>query len=406
MTETIPQRSTLTALKFASFASTMSWITWVPRLPDIKDHLGLSFDQLGLILMIAGLTMAVSASPTASLIHHFKSKRVALIGAVISLLGNLVIGLANNGIVLTVGLIIAAFGVGLVNTSNNTQINTLSAITGENQRNKLSAYAPLGSMTSLILGTILLDLLSTIQYLMTIQVFALVTAFSVSRFFFTEDTGAAEKGTKQVKMPWFGKRMVPFWIALSALYATTLAEFSVGDWAGLLARDNFHITAPWFLLVILAFQLGLFVSRSAATNLIKRHGEVRVVRVATISAAVVWGLVIFTAGQVGQTSPVAALAWACFGFFIAGCGIGPNWGVLLAAATIPGFPPPVTLSRVFGLLSLVFSFGPGLVGLLAKSVGLTTAMLLPVLCLGLVGFLVPTIVRNDREARAAASTAE
>ena len=399
--ETVAQRHTLTALKFASFASTLSWITWVPRLPEIKDHLGLSFDQLGLILMVSGLTMAVSASPTAALIHHFKSKRVTLVGALVSVLGNLIIGLANSGITLTIGLIVAAFGIGLLNTANNTQINTLSAITGENERNKLSAFAPLGSMASLILGTALLTVLSTVQYLMSIQAFAVLTAIGVYPYLFNEDIGAAEKGTKQVKMPWFGKRMAAFWLALAALYATTLAEFSVGDWAGILARDNFHINAPWYLLVILAFQLGLFVSRAASTRLINRFGEVNVVRFATVGSAIVWGIVIFTAGQVGQSSPAAALAWAGFGFFIAGCGIGPNWGVLLAAATIPGFPAPVTLSRIFGLLSLVFSFGPGLVGLLAKTVGLTNAMLLPVLCLGVVGFLVPTIIHNDRQARAA-----
>ena len=383
-----------TALQWASFASTMSWITWVPRLPEIKDHLGLSLDQLGTILMIAGLTMAFAARPTAALIHHFSSKRVILIGVVLSVMGNLAIASASNGIWLTIGIMISSFGVGLVNTANNTQINTVSVMTGENERNRLSAYATIGTITSLVLGALLLNVLNTIQYLMLIQFITGLIAVIVNRFMTVKDEGAAEKGTKQVKMPWFGKKTLPFWLALSALYATTLAEFSVSDWGGILARDNFHIGSPWFLIVILFFQLGMFVGRYLSNQLNKRFGEVRNVLVGTLTGAVIWGIVIYTAGQVGQVNEFAGLALASFGFFCAGWGIGPNWGVLLAAATVPGYPPPVTLSRVFGLLSLVFSFGPGLVGWLARAIGLTNAMMLPVLCLALVGFLIPKIVAN------------
>jgi len=383
-----------TALQWASFASTMSWITWVPRLPEIKDHLGLSLDQLGTILMIAGLTMAFAARPTAALIHHFSSKRVILIGVVLSVLGNFEIASASNGIWLTIGIMISSFGVGLVNTANNTQINTVSVMTGENERNRLSAYATIGTIASLVLGALLLNVLSTLQYLMLIQFITGLIAVIVNRFMTVRDEGAAEKGTKQVKMPWFGKKTLPFWLALGALYATTLAEFSVSDWGGILARDNFHIGSPWFLIVILFFQLGMFVGRYLSNQLNKRFGEVRNVLVGTLTGAVIWAAVIYSAGQVGQVNEFAGLALASFGFFCAGWGIGPNWGVLLAAATVPGYPPPVTLSRVFGLLSLVFSFGPGLVGWLARAVGLTNAMMLPVLCLALVGVLIPKIVAN------------
>ena len=383
-----------TALQWASFASTMSWITWVPRLPEIKDHLGLSLDQLGTILMVAGLTMAFAARPTAALIHHFSSKRVILIGVVLSVLGNFEIASASNGIWLTIGIMISSFGVGLVNTANNTQINTVSVMTGENERNRLSAYATIGTIASLVLGALLLNVLSTLQYLMLIQFITGLIAVIVNRFMTVRDEGAAEKGTKQVKMPWFGKKTLPFWLALGALYATTLAEFSVSDWGGILARDNFHIGSPWFLIVILFFQLGMFVGRYLSNQLNKRFGEVRNVLVGTLTGAVIWAAVIYSAGQVGQVNEFAGLALASFGFFCAGWGIGPNWGVLLAAATVPGYPPPVTLSRVFGLLSLVFSFGPGLVGWLARAVGLTNAMMLPVLCLALVGVLIPKIVAN------------
>jgi predicted MFS family arabinose efflux permease len=383
-----------TALQWASFASTMSWITWVPRLPEIKDHLDLSLDQLGTILMVAGLTMAFAARPTAALIHHFSSKRVILIGVVLSVLGNFEIASASNGIWLTIGIMISSFGVGLVNTANNTQINTVSVMTGENERNRLSAYATIGTIASLVLGALLLNVLNTLQYLMLIQFITGLIAVIVNRFMTVKDEGAAEKGTKQVKMPWFGKKTVPFWLALSALYATTLAEFSVSDWGGILARDNFHIGSPWFLTVILFFQLGMFVGRYLSNQLNKRFGEVRNVLVGTLTGAVIWAAVIYSAGQVGQVNEFAGLALASFGFFCAGWGIGPNWGVLLAAATVPGYPPPVTLSRVFGLLSLVFSFGPGLVGWLARDVGLTNAMMLPVLCLALVGVLIPKIVAN------------
>ena len=388
-----------TALRWASFASTMSWITWVPRLPEIKDHLGLSLDQLGTILMVAGLTMAFAAKPTAALIHHFSSKRVILLGVALSVVGNLVIALAPDGIWLTLGIMIASFGVGLVNTANNTQINTVSVMTGQNERNALSAYATIGTMSSLVLGAVLLSSLNTLQYLMLIQLVTGGIAIIFNRFMTTTDEGAAEKGTKQVKMPWFGKGTGAFWLALTALYATTLAEFSVSDWGGILARDNFQISSPWFLIVILFFQLGMFVGRSLANRLNQRFGEVRNVLVGTLFGAAIWGTVISLASRVGETNEVGALLLASFGFFCAGWGVGPNWGVLLAAATVPGYPPPVTLSRVFGLLSLVFSFGPGLVGWLAKTVGLANAMLLPVFCLALVGLLVPRVIANDRAAR-------
>jgi predicted MFS family arabinose efflux permease len=387
------------ALKSASFAATLSWIGWVPRLPDIKDHLGLSLDQLGTILMISGLTLSVASRPTAALIHHFNSKRVIVLGIAISLVGNLVIATAASGLWLAIGLIVTAFGVGLVNTGNNTQINSLSVLTGENKRNRLSAYSTIGTLSSLILGALLLNVLSTFVYLMLIQAIAIFLGLLSNRAMLDIDQGAAKKGEKAVRMPWFGKGMLPFWFALAALYGTTLAEFSVSDWGGLLARDNFHIGAPWFLVVILFFQLGMFFGRFLSDRLNKRFGEVKNVMVGTLSGAAIWAIGIYAAAEVGKQSATLALVVASFGFFCAGWGIGPNWGVLISAATVPGYPPPVSLARIFGLLSLVFSFGPGLVGWLARAVGLENAMLLPIICLALVGLLVPKIVASDRRAR-------
>lgn len=391
---------TTNALKFASMASTMSWITWVPRLPDIKDHLNLSLETLGTILMIAGLTMSIASKPTAYLIQHFTSKRTILMGIAISISGNALIGYAPNGVILTIGLMVASFGVGLVNTGNQTQINNVSVLSGHNKRHSLAAFAPIGSLLSMILGITFLNILETPQYLLMIQIITGSVLLLVNPRMRHSDQGTPDKGEAKVKMPWFGKRIGIFWMALAALYATTLAEFSVADWSGILARDEFKIGEPWFLLVAVSFQLGLMSSRFLADRFNAKFGVARNVVVGTLTGSAIWGIVIFLAADIGKTNSELALAVACFGFYCAGWGIGPNWGVLLAAATVPGFPPPVALARVFGLLGLVFSFGPGVVGWLAESVGLTNAMFLPVICLALVGVLVPKIVAVDHAARA------
>lgn len=386
---------TVFALKFASLASTMSWITWVPRLPDIKDHLNLSLETLGTILMVAGLTSSFTAKAIATLIQRLTSKRTILLGIGITIIGNLVIGFAGNAVILTTGMMVASFGVGLVNTGNQTQINNVSVLSGKNHRHSLAAFAPIGSLLSMILGIALLTVLSTPVYLMTIQAITGSLLLWANPKMQTKDQGTPDKGEAKVKMPWFGKKIGVFWMALAALYATTLAEFSVADWSGILARDEFNIKAPWFLLVAVAFQLGLMSSRFLADKFNAKFGVTRNVVVGTLSGSTLWAISIFVAAGLSETNPTLSLIVACIGFYFAGWGIGPNWGVLLAAATVPGFPPPVALARVFSLLGLVFSFGPGVVGWLAEAVGLTNAMFLPVACLALVGVLVPKIVARS-----------
>ena len=85
-------------------------MAWVPRIPEIKNSLGLSDGQFGLVLISSSLGAVIGAQLAGQLIQRFGSRNVLRVTQLAMPGGVLMMGLAPNVYVLTAGLFFLGLG--------------------------------------------------------------------------------------------------------------------------------------------------------------------------------------------------------------------------------------------------------------------------------------------------------
>lgn len=378
---------TIRSLRIGFFTLSVSYLVYAPRIPDLKDRLDVTVAALGSIFMIVGLMGLLTSKLVSVLVKKFTSRKSIVMALPLTMSGSILLGSTTKVPVFILGLMILAFGVFLINTSINTQASNLRDITGTNQLSNLSAISNIGSLVALVIGSIFLTLVSTPHYIIGLQSIVTIIFLATNRDLLAEDSKAGSGDQPKSKLPWFSKDQIQFWIIVVILFASTTAEFAVSDWAAILARDEFKIDAPLYLAPFIVFQAGIIVSRFSLSRLSAKFSEISVVRFCAIAGSIVWGISIQLASHLSHTNQAATIAAILIGFFVAGCGTGPVWPSHLTSATKSHYPVPDVLARLFSFLSLAFVFGPGVIAALSNMVSLSTAMMVPVVALFIVGLL-------------------
>lgn len=378
---------TIRSLRIGFFTLSVSYLVYAPRIPDLKDRLDVTVAALGSIFMIVGLMGLLTSKLVSVLVKKFTSRKSIVMALPLTMSGSILLGSTTKVPVFILGLMILAFGVFLINTSINTQASNLRNITGTNQLSNLSAISNIGSLVALVIGSIFLTLVSTPHYIIGLQSIVTIIFLATNRDLLAEDSKAGSGDQPKSKLPWFSKDQIQFWIIVVILFASTTAEFAVSDWAAILARDEFKIDAPLYLAPFIVFQAGIIVSRFSLNRLSAKFSEISVVRFCAIAGSIVWGISIQLASHLSHTNQAATIAAILIGFFVAGCGTGPVWPSHLTSATKSHYPVPDVLARLFSFLSLAFVFGPGVIAALSNMVSLSTAMMVPVVALFIVGLL-------------------
>lgn len=382
-------KNQIRSMQISFFTLSVTYLVYVPRIPQLKDRLGVSVSTLGAIFMIVGVMGLVTSKLVAFVIAKLTSKKAILFALPNALIGSILIALSHRVIFFIAGLVILAFAAFLLNTAVNTQANNLRQQSGSSQLNNLSAIANIGSLFAMVIGSVFLKVFTSTQYIIGLQVIAVLVFLSVNKNLIKGDAATGEGEKAKSKLPWWNKDrdIRQFWIIVLALFSSTTAEFSVSDWGAILSRDNYAIKAPLYLFPFIVFQAGIIISRFLTTKLSQSRGEANFVRRATITAAIIWGASIQIAAHMSHSNQYITLSVLVIGFFAAGCGVGPVWPTMLNSAMKSHYPTPAVLSRLFAFLSLAFVFGPGVIGWLSKVTSLPNALMIPIIALLGVGLL-------------------
>ncbi len=120
-------RRALRSVAVQFFVNGALFASFVPRLPEIRDRVGISVDQVGLLLSLAGLAGLVGSAAVGPAISRLGTRRVVLGAGTMLALSLPVVGLAGAPWVLLLGLVgMQAFDV-LVDVAMNLQGSWLSA---------------------------------------------------------------------------------------------------------------------------------------------------------------------------------------------------------------------------------------------------------------------------------------
>ncbi|ALO65956.1 MFS transporter [Arthrobacter alpinus] len=403
--------------------SGLVFATWVSRIPAIRDDLGLTPGEIGLMLLCMSLGSFVSVAASGLVVLRLGSKMTTRVSIVIQTIGVLIVGLGAtvfaDPLVVGAGLVLVGLGTGSWNTSSNIEGAAVERALGRHIMPRLhgafsigtvvgagmgalaaSVHVPVAIHLSLVAVAVCIAVLigaghyqadkldssgvlvdlgdsSAVPGTGPIPIISAGTAGSLST-----DKAAADKkaGKAKIAAAWRDPRT----LLLGALVlGLGLAEGAAGDWVALAMVDGYGSTAA-----IGAVGYGIFVSamtigRFAGTVVLDKFGRVSVLRVGAALAVIGLGLFVF--------APTVEIALAALVFWGLGSALG--FPVAMSAASDDPEHAAARVSVVSTLGYGAFLGGPPLLGLLAEHVGVLHS-LLAVLAMLVIAFFLTPVVRK------------
>lgn len=363
--EVLPWRNGVIA---AYFASGLVISTLVARLPSVRDALGLSHGEIGLLLlcMTAGSFLSVSAS--GFIVMRLGSKRTMVLGATLASVAMAAAGIGSAvfGSVALTGVALALQGLGTAswNVASNVQGAAMERALGKGIMPALHGFFSVGTVVGAAAGA--LGAAANLSIAWHFGIMALVVALLVhleARSFGAEtaSTGSGPSNKALLAAAWREPRTLVLGVLVLGM---ALAEGAAGDWVALALSDGYGSANTVGALGYGVFVTAMTVARMLGGRILDRFGRVLVMRVSAASALA--GLLLFVFGPSVQVAMAALVLW--------GLGVALSFPVAMTAASDDPMRAAARVSVVSTIGYGAFLGGPPLLGLLADRIGLLNAL--------------------------------
>ena len=380
-------RNSLWAIFFLMGVVSMGW---VPRIPEIKEAIGLTNTQLGLVLLGSTSGAIVGAQLAGRMIHSYGTKRVITFASFVMPFGLIAMGAAQTFIQLFFALFLMGFGYANLDISSNTQAVAIEKILDRRWMVSFHGMWSSGAFATTVLGGAIANFVSPRTNLIGVGIVSFFLFLPLSQYLLPPHLDDHDGGDEEtsVKIPFFAKSTAILWWIGLGLLGGMIAEGSASDWGAILLKDNMGISKGLNAAAFASFSLAMIVSRFSGDWALEKFGPGTVVRVGGFGGAVIWGSAMAIAIPLSHSHPLPAFIIVNLGFIAAGLGIGPMFpAFMLAASKIPGIASGVALARV-GVIGIAGYFvGPTITGVLADTFSLPVAMAYPVALLAMAGVL-------------------
>ncbi|WP_432180471.1 MFS transporter [Streptomyces sp. NBC_00063] len=345
--------------------------SWVTRTPDIRDQLGVSTGQMGLVLFGLSVGSMIGILCSGRLVSRFGTRPVTMLGTLLIIASMAVIGVGSalpSAPLVTVGLCVFGAGMGSGEVAVNVDAADLERITGTAVLPTLHGCFSLGTVIGGLVG-MAATAVGFPAHWHLLAVAVVVTAI----FVYAQRAIPAGTGIRTAAQApgspehtgarvWKDRRLL---LIGAIVLAMALAEGAANDWLPLLMVDGHGLDAAVGSLVYVGFAASMTLGRFGGTYFLHRFGRSAVVRTSAVSGALGLILVIFVDNPV--VAGAAVLFW--------GLGASLGFPVALSAA---GHSGPDQTARV-GLVAIIgyvaFLVGPPALGFLGDHYGLRSAMI-------------------------------
>lgn len=355
------------------FLNGFNFASWASRLPAVRDALGLSPEQLGVLLLVASLG-SLAALPLSGVVVQRLGARRTIVGfAVVN-----VTGLTLAAIGVTVGnvwatgaaLVLFGVGTGVWDAAMNLEGAAVEQRLGTSVMPRYHAGFSFGTMAGAAGGALAAWLGASVLLHLSIGLgLSIAGVVVVSRWFLPEGThdavspeGDAHRRRGSAFTAWLEPRTLL--IGLVVL-AAALTEGAANDWVGLAVVDGFDTSDALGAVAFGVFVTAMTGMRLLGTRLLDRYGRVPVLRLsAGLSLA---GLLVFGLVPSLPLALVGVVAW--------GMGAALGFPVGMSAASDEPLRAAARVAVVSTIGYSAFLAGPPLLGLLAQHVGYRHALL-------------------------------
>jgi MFS family permease len=335
--------------------------SWAARIPAVRDRVGLSDGELGIVLACAAIGSILAMPIAGGRAARIGSRRATRAAFALVCLATGVIALAPSLPVLCVLAFFYGASMGSLDVTMNAHGVAVERRYGRSILASFHAAFSIGGLAGGVLGALsaAIDLDVRVQ-LALIAVVSAVIGLTWSRRFLAADEDATDRADPVFVRP--PRRL----LALGALaFACLLIEGASADWSAVYLRDDLGTTAAVAAIGFTAFSVTMTLGRIFGDRLVDRFGPEAVVRAGGGIAAVGFGLALLISAP-----PAAIAGFACLGAGMSG--VVPI--VFRASGQVPGMPPGVGLAAVSTTGYLGFLIGPPTIGGLAELMGLPAAL--------------------------------
>jgi fucose permease len=364
------------ALFLLFFLPGIALSSWVTRTPDVRDQLGLSTGQMGLVLFGLSVGSMIGILCSGRFVSRFGTRPVIALGTLLIIVGTAVIGAGSavpSAPLVTAGLCLFGAGMGGGEVAVNVDGADVERITGTAVLPTLHGCFSLGTViggsagmaataadvpVSWHLAVVALVATGILVHAMRAVPVGIGISAAPSTPVSGPGPGPAQRPRPQV---WKDRKLL---LIGAIVLAMALAEGAANDWLPLLMVDGHGLDAAMGSLVYVGFAAAMTLGRFSGTYFLGRFGRAAVVRASAVSGAVGLLLVIFSDNA--AVAATAVLFW--------GLGASLGFPVALSAAGDSGPDQTARVSLVAIIGYVAFLVGPPALGFLGDHYGLRSAM--------------------------------
>ncbi|GGN70257.1 MFS transporter [Actinoplanes lobatus] len=368
--------------------------TFASRIPQIRDHLGLSPSELGLVLLAIAAGSITSLPLAGHLVHRFGSR--AMVGTMAVMLGvslsAAAIGYHFGVVPVVVALYLYGFSTGAWDVAMNVQAAVVERKIGRSIMSRFHAGYSIGTVAGALVGAAVVKAGIGVTWHVVLACLLVTGAVVVSVRGFVPDETEPEPGggTFSALAAWREPRTLLIGVFVLAF---ALTEGAGIDWINIALIDDYGTTAATGTLAFALFLAAMTVGRWYGPNLLDRYGRVPVLRALAVIG--LGGLLIFVFGPSTPVAFAGALLW--------GLGASLGFPVGMSAAADEPSRAPARVGVVASIGYCAFLGGPPLIGFLGDHYTVSRGLLAVAMLLVLSIVLTPALREPDRAAGAARS---
>ena len=381
------RRLALFALFFVPGVSLASWVT---RTPAIRDLLGASTAEMGLVLFGLSIGSMVGILSSGALVARFGARPVITVGLVGIVISMPTVGLGaavDSSLLAAFGLFLFGLAMGGGEVAMNVEGAELERRIGRPVLPALHGCFSLGTVVGAVAGIVFTATdFSVVLHLVIVGVLGLVI-FVVAIRQLEYGVGKVDRAARSAATETAPVRRAPVWrdrrlLLIGAIVlAMALAEGSANDWLPLLMVDGHDFDPAYGSAVFAVFALSMTVGRFVGGWFIERFGRAQVLRASAIAGVVGLVLVIFVDNQI--VAGLAVILW--------GHGAALGFPLALSAAGDSGADANRRVALVATVGYVAFLVGPPVLGFLGEEFGLRAAMIVPLVLVAVAIFLAPAV---------------
>ncbi len=361
--------------------------SWMSRIPAIRDSLGASTFQMGMLVIGGSVGSMVGLASSSHLIARYGAKRTMLSFVMLMLCGLAVAGvgsMAPSYWLILAGLAMFGMGTGTCDVAMNVSGAANERVMGRSLMPLFHAMFSLGTMAGAGIGALAEKLgVDVVWHLIAVAVVAAGGILLAIPHVQPESSGvqdtdeSAAHGSWRVRLSVW-KQSATLLIGLIVL-GMALAEGSAGDWLALAMVDDRGTTNATGAVIYGVFVSAMTVGRVVGVVALDRYGRVTVLRASALTGVIGLGLVV----------GVPNLIIAVIGTVLWGLGASLGFPVGMSAAADDPRNAAARVSAVATIGYLAFLVGPPGIGLLGEHAGLLNALIVVLVLIVVAGIAAP-----------------